>query len=207
MVYTLPSHDPSTGTVAPSSWGDEINANFDVLTQVFIPLFPETGNGIAPASGLTAAAVSDVQSSTGDTIKPEWPVISFDDSSDEGRIWNAQIGRNYVAGNVIVVAGSFYMASANVDDEVVIVAQIAAVSSADASVTAKSFDTANSSIQNVPNAAGTERNFSITLTNDDSIAPLDRFSLVFWRDGDDGDDTADGDFQLTQLRIAYDLDS
>ncbi len=207
MVYVLPSHDPVTGQVAPSSWGDDVNANFTFLNdmgQIF--LFPNM-DGLAASSGLTEAPKSTAQSSSGDTIKPEWDIVTFDDAGTKGRIWNAGLGRLYTVGNVINVAGSFYMAGANTDAEAVLVAQIAMLSSGDASAPAKSFDAVNKEIQNVPNAAGTERAFNITLTNDDGAAVLDRFSLAFYRTPLDGDDDAIGNLILTQLRVTFDLDS
>jgi hypothetical protein len=202
MAYTISSHNPASGVVAPSSWGDEINANFVALNTGFhVPLFP-LSSGEAPLTSLAAGAYSIVQSSGAGTPKPQYPILSLDASTDEGRIWNGSMHRLYAS--TLTVNGAFYMASAT-SGNVVLASSIAAVSSGDASVTAKVFATANSATVAVPGTAGTEQSFSITMTNADSIVAIDRFTLAFYRDADNGSDTATGDMNLTRLDVFFSL--
>lgn len=202
MVYVVPSHNPATGAVAPPTWGDEINANFTALNMSFhVPLFPDS-SGEAPLSNLAGAAYSLAASSAGGTPNPQYPILSFDAGTDEGRIWSGRVSRGY--GGTLTINGAFYMASAT-SGNVVLAAQIAAVSSGDASVTAKTFATVNTTTVAVPGAAGTEQSFSITMTNADSLVAGDRFILVFYRDADNGSDTATGDMNLVLLDLFFTL--
>jgi len=178
-----------------------INNDIHMNTAFHVPLFPIV-SGLAPASGLTASAYSVVQSSGAGTIKPEFPILSFDASTDEGRIWNGMLPRGY--GSTITIAGLFYMASAT-SGNVVLAAQLAMVSDADTSVTAKVYATENSSTVAVPGVAGTVKAFSITMSNADSAAAQDFFSVAFRRDADNGSDTATGDLNLLRLGIFFSL--
>jgi hypothetical protein len=178
-----------------------INNIIHLNTSFYTNLFP-TSSGEVPLSGLDGAAYSLSQSTDSGTIKPQFPILSFDASTDEGRIFSGRQARGY--GGTLTVSGSFYMASAT-SGNVVLAAQIAAVGDADAGVTGKAFATVNTATVAVPGAAGTEKVFSITMTNADSIAAADRFMLVFYRDADNGSDTATGDLNLTLLDLFFTL--
>lgn len=178
-----------------------INNDIHLNTSWHVPLFP-LNSGEAPMSGLTSAALSLVQSSDSATIKPQWYILSFDASADEGRMWQGMIPRGY--GSTLTVQGQFYMASAT-SGNVVLNAQIACISNADASNTAKAFASSNTSTVAVPASAGTAKAFSITMTNADSVAAADRFMLAFYRDADNGSDTATGDMQLSRLDLFFAL--
>lgn len=203
MAYVVPSHNPATGVVAPSTWGDEINANFSALNTAFsIPLFPNS-SGIAPSSGLTASALSQIQSSGAGTNKPEFWVLDHDAGAIEGRIWQGRVMRGF--GSTLTVSGMFIMASAT-SGNVVLGAQVACISDADASVTAKVFATENTATVAVPASAGTAKLFSITMTNADSIAAGDWVNVCFYRKGTDGSDDATGDMRLLNLSLYFSLE-
>jgi hypothetical protein len=170
-------------------------------TAFHVPLFPASA-GLTATSGLTAPASAQVQSSGAGTYKPEFTKLSFDAAAIEGKIWTGRVPRGY--GSTLTVNGVFYMASAT-SGNVVLAAQIACVSDADASVDAKAFATANSATVAVPGAAKTAKAFSITMTNADSIAAGDFFSLVFYRDATNGSDTATGDMELIALDMYFSL--
>lgn len=178
-----------------------INNDIHMNTAFSVNLFP-TSSGIAPSSGLQAGALSQVQSSGAGTIKPEYWILSLDAATDEGRIWQGRVPRGF--GSTLTINGAFYMASAT-SGNVVLAAQIACVSDADASVTAKVYATENASTIAVPGAAGTLKVFSITMTNADSIAAGDWFTLAFRRDADNGSDTATGDLNLVLLDMYFSL--
>ena len=154
---------------------------------------------LVPLTG-SSAALEYVESSGAGTYKPSWVQLRYDATSDEARMWN------FVANQPMgtpVLKVLYYMASANVSKAVVFAAQLACISDTDTSVTAKVFDTANSATTTVPDAAGTEDEMSITLTNNSSIAVGDRVCLVLYRDADNGSDTASGDCVVTGVRIIY----
>lgn len=205
MSFNIPSHDPESGAIAPSSWGDELNANFTALNTAFhVRLFPH-GSGDAPLSGIAAAALSVVQSSDSGTYKPQWPILSFDAAQDEGRLWTIQVPR--LLGGTLQLAGKYYMGSST-SGAVILAAQVAALSDGDTSAPAKAFDVVNFVSSTVPTTAGTVKAFSIALTDRDSVVSADWLSILFYRDGDgtNGTDDATGDLNLLTLDLYYTLE-
>lgn len=178
-----------------------INNDIHVKTSFSVPLFPQS-SGIAPASGLQAASYSVIQSSGAGTVKPEFPALSFDAGTDEGRIWDFTLPRGY--GSTITVTGQFY--SASTAGNVVLAAQLAMVSDTDAGITSKVFATENSATVAVSGTAATVTNFSITMSNADSAAAGDFAMLAFRRDADSGSDTCTGDILLTRLDLFFSLE-
>lgn len=174
--------------------------NFIFLNTAFhVPLFPRS-SGLAPSSGLQAAGYLNVQSSGAGTVKPEWPVLTFDQTTSEGRIWNDTIPRCYAS--TLVVAGSFYMPTVTIGTFTP-AAQIACWSDTDATVTSKVMATVNtSSAITVPGTAVTIKAFLLTMTNADSAAAIDSFSLAFFRDISD---TAAEDVYLKRLDLFFSL--
>lgn len=171
-------------------------------TAFSVPLFPNS-SGIAPSSGLTASALSQIQSSGAGTNKPEFWVLDHDAGAIEGRIWQGRVLRGF--GSTLTISGMFIMASAT-SGSVVLGAQIACISDADATVTAKVFATENTATVAVPGAAGTAKLFSITMTNNDSIAAGDWMNICFYRKGTDGSDNATGDMRLLNLSAYFSLE-
>lgn len=204
MAFTKPTHNPATGVTAPATWGDNLNDNFNALDTGFhVELFPQS-SGEAPISGLNAAAYSVVQSSDGGTFKPQYPILSFDASTDEGRMWNRSAPR--ILGGTVQLSGAYYMGTANAAGTVILAAQFAAVSSGDGTVTAKAFGTIAYGTLTVPTAASVEAAFSFNV-NTDSMAAIDRFTVVFSRDADNAGDNAAGDFHLTRLAFSHNLEA
>lgn len=202
MAYVKMTNRASGYAVQEADW-DALQGNFDALNDFFhVPLFP-LSSGLAPASGLQAAAYSVVQSSDAGTVKPEWPIIAFDKDTDEGRIWNGMIPRSY--GVTAIISGQFYMPTVT-SGTFLPSAQIACWSDADATVTSKAFATVNNPAAiTVPGTAVTIKAFTITLTNFDSGAAIDSFSLAFWRDV--SGDTAAEDVYLKRLDLFFALTS
>ncbi len=158
----------------------------------------------APLSGLTAAGISVVESSDGGSNKPLIPVVKFIGTANEGRQWACRWPRGY--GVTAALVGSYYMTGANTDDEAVLLAYVAALSDGDASATAKADDTLNLLTHAVPDTIGVMDEFSIPLTNADSVAANDWVNILFQRFGTSGDDTANvGDFALTSLAVNFSL--
>ena len=177
-----------------------INNDIWVNTSFSVPLFP-VSSGIAPSSGLAASSLSQIQSSGAGTNKPEFWILSHP-ASVAGRIWNGRIPRGY--GSTLVIAGKFYMATAT-SGNVVLGAQIAAISDTDATVTAKVYATENTSTVAVPGVINTAKDFTITMTNADSVTAQDWYSIAFYRKGGSGADTATGNLNLMSLELYYNL--
>lgn len=201
MAYATQSTVAFGDTWSATQHNIMINDFVYLNTAFHVPLFPAS-SGIAPSSGLTACALSQIQSSGAGTNKPEFWTLDFDAAASEGRIWNGRVPRGY--GSTLTVQGTFIMASAT-SGNVVLAAQIACVSDTDASVTAKVYATENTSTVAVPGSAGTAKAFSITMTNADSIAAQDWYSVCFYRKGADGSDTATGDLRLLVLDAYFSL--
>ena len=160
----------------------------------------------APASGLTAAGISVIESSDGGTYKPLIPIVGFIGTADEGRQWTCRWPRGY--GVTAKLVGSYYLTGANTSDDAVLECYLAAVSDGDASMTAKGYDTVNQLVHPVPDAIATADEFSITLTNEDDVVAIDWVNILFLRNGDDGSDTANvGELALTSLAIDFALAS
>lgn len=155
---------------------------------------------IPPMSGINAAALELVESSSGATAKPVFYQLRFDASTDEGRMWvfrlNNQVGTP-------VLKFSYKMASANTSKNIVMVAQVAAISDGDTSVSAKAFASANSATVSVPDTADVQDEGSITLTNADSMASADWLCLLLYRDADNASDNAAGDAIVNAVEFMY----
>lgn len=200
MAYSTPSTRSANYIVSNSNWNELVD-NFLALNSFFRQELPIAG-GIAPLSGLDAAALSLVESSGAGTVKPVIYQLNFDAATDEGRIWMFRMPRGF--GVTAKLVGSYKMASANTSDAVVLAAQLAGISDGDTHST-KAFDTENSLTKTVPDNADESDEFSITLTNFDSIVADDWVCIAFRRDADNGSDNAAGDFILTTLAIDFDL--
>ena len=205
MAFSTPDTHITGYVVTASDWNELVSNDLAINSFFRQNLWPDY-EAHAPASGITAAGISVVESSDGGTIKALIPIIGFIGTADEGRMWTCRWPRGY--GVTATLVGSYYMTGVNSDDEAVLKAQMAAVSDGDTSMTAKALDSVNTTTHTVPDAVGTADEFSITLTNADSVAANDWVCVVLWRDGDAGTDTADvGDLALTSLAINFDLAS
>lgn len=200
MAFVTRSTHITGYVVTASDWNESVNNDNAMNAFFFVELWPKR-TAYAPASGTTPAAISVAESSDAGTNKPLIPIIAFGDAADSARQWTARWPRGYGVSATLV--GSYYMSSANVDDEVELEGYLCALSDGDTSATAAAYDSANASTESVPDAAGTVDEFSITLTNADSVAAVDWVSILLLRNGDAGTDTADGNFNLTSLAVNY----
>lgn len=190
----------ATGETITEDIYNELVDNFNFLNVTRKQELPIAG-GMAPLSGIQAASFSLVESSGAGTAKPIIPMLSFDDTIDEARMWNFRMARSY--GVVPKLVGSYKMAGANVDKDVILICQMSAVSSGDADADAKVFDSTNSTTERVPALAETEGDFSITISNADSLVANDRVCIVLYLDASESNHA--GDFQLTDLAVDFDL--
>ncbi len=205
MAFSTPDTQIAGYVVLASDWNELVN-NFLAVNGFFRQeLWPDK-EAHAPLSGVTAAGISVPESSGAavNGLKALFPIIGFIGTADEARMWTCRWPRGY--GVSAVLKGSYYMTGANTDDEAVMEAQVAATSDTDTSVTAKVYDALNQTIVTVPDDVGTEDEFSIPLTNIDSVAANDWVNISLKRNGDDGSDTANvGDLALKTLVVDFSL--
>ena len=203
MAYSTPDTQIAGYVVTATDWNELVN-NFLAVNSFFRQeLWPDKESH-PPLSGVTAAGISVAESSGAGTNKAIIPIVSFIGTADEARIWICRWPRGY--GVSAILKGKYYMTGANTDDEAVMEAQVAALSDTDTSVTAKVLDTLNQTVVTVPDAIATMDEFSITLTNNDSVVAGDWVCIYLMRNGDDVSDTANvGDFALTDLVVDFDL--
>jgi hypothetical protein len=158
---TTQSANGTTKKIAVSDFiGSVIGAKSQLLPQQSIP----------PLSGVNAAGLSLVESSGAGTHKPVYYILSFDDSTNEGRMWLFRPPSAFTTATLKIL---YYMSGANTSKNVGWSATLSAVSDTDTSFTAKVFATTNAGTTACPDAAGTVDEASITLTNGDSIAAGD----------------------------------
>lgn len=130
------------------------------------------------------------------------PVLAFDASTDETCYWTVVAPAAITTPIKAVV--SYIMASAT-SGKVDFEGAVEAVSDGDAVDldATTSFDTANTiTAPTVPGTAGYIDQFTITLTNNDSIAAGDYVRFRLMRDADDGtNDTAAGDCYVLAVEL------
>ena len=149
-----------------------------------------------------APAIQRVKSSAG-APTPYLLQAAFDADTDEMMMWAFRMPGNYVSTPALTVL--YKMASATTG-AVRFEGRIAAVTSGDAEdVDAVAFGSTNSAGDTVPGTAGYLGDFSITLTNADSLAAGD--FVVVWlnrdADGTTGTDDATGDCEVVAVALTY----
>lgn len=164
-------------------------------------VFPDgSSNNLAP--GFERVKSSDTASST--NTPPYFFQYAFDASNDESVMWQFQVPGDYVGSPAIRV--KYKMASAT-SGVVRFEGRIAALTDGDAtSMNAKAFATTNSVGDTVPaTTAGKVGEFTISLTNNDSLAALDMCVLQLRRDADGttGTDDAAGDCHVVGVMFEY----
>ncbi len=205
MAFSTPDTQIAGYVVLETDWNELVN-NFIAVNGFFRQeLWPDK-EAHAPLSGVTAAGISVPESSGAavEGLKVPIPIIGFIGTADEARIWSCRWPRGY--GVSAVLKGAYYMTGVNSDDEAVMEGLVSATSDTDASVTAKVYDTVNQVIVTVPDAIGTEDEFSIPLTNADGVVANDWVSIALKRKGTGGSDTANvGDLALKTLVVDFSL--
>ncbi len=169
--------------------GSTVNQKTQLLPQ----------QGIPPMSVLQAAGLSLVESTSAGTYKPPFYILSFDDSTTEGRSWNFRPPQTFTTATLKI---TYYMSGANTSKNVGWAASVSAASDTDASFTANAYDTENAGTTACPDAAGTLDEASITLTNMDSMAVGDWASILIRRDVEVASD-ATGDANIVMAEIQY----
>ena len=132
------------------------------------------------------------------------PALAFDAATDENAYWSDTCPQGFTGTATCII--SYIMASATTGS-VRFQAAIEAVTDADATDldATTSFDTANSAGDTVPGTAGYLGQFSITMTNQDSLTAGDYFRLRLNRDADgtSGTDDASGDCYVLAVEMQY----
>lgn len=199
-AWTTPRTWTIGETVTKSIMDTHVRDNLNYLYEQIPYTILQVQNSIPPLSGITAAALQLIESSGAGTAKPVLYELLFDSATTEGRMWVFRATETI--GTVTLNIG-YHMKSANVSKAVVLSAQLAAISSGDASSTAKVFASANTATVTVPDAAGTRGEATITMTNADSVAKGDWVCLYLQRTGGNAGDTASGDMAVTDVEFIY----
>lgn len=122
--------------------------------------------------------------------------LAFDDTADEYSSWCFTMPDTYTTTQTLYFDGVFSMREATTGD-VILNVRVAAISTGDSQDwNAMTYDSNNALTIAVPSTQGRTRDFSIPLSNNDSVAPNDYLCVDFIRDADDASDDAIGDLQL-----------
>lgn len=136
------------------------------------------------------------------TVVNDRPCLAFDASTAEYAVWTFAASTGLTGG--ISATVSYMMASAT-SGKVDFTGEIEAVTSGDATDldAGTSFDTANTiTAPTVPGTAGYMQQFTITLTNADSMAAADYVRFRLMRDATDNtNDTATGDCDVLLVEV------
>lgn len=158
---------------------------------------------MATATLLAASVALDDTNPPGVGLANGLPHLLFDDSTDEICYLEFALPENYASAPVL--KGIFSMASAT-SGNVIIAAEVWAMTPGDsADIDTESYDTANTDTEAVPSTAGYPDEFSITLSNADSMAAGDIVRIRLSRDANNASDTASGDCEIRPgtIRLEY----
>lgn len=127
--------------------------------------------------------------------------LLYDAATDEWCCWSDRMPVNYASAPVAKL--TYKMASATTG-AVVWDVRVGATTPGDASdEDAEVYAAANTATDTVPGTAGHTKEVSVTLTNADSLAAGDIYSLRVARNGSSGSDTATGDAELLAVVVEY----
>lgn len=206
--WVAPGNYSAGHTITKPEWDQDVRDNTTYLYDALLsggggenPKELSIMAAQAPIAGLTAASIEVAQSST-DTISPQFYHLSFDGSSDEGRMWNFNVPSGYVDTPKLVV--KFYLSSSDTAGNTVIFdAQVAAISSSDSGINTKVFDSANEGTTSIVGNAYVVEEQTITLTNDDSMTANDLVSLALWRHA--STDSCNVDAHVNYVGFSYNV--
>lgn len=155
-------------------------------------------SAILPISGITAAGISQTESSAS-SPKPNHYRASFADSADSWLIWQRVLPSLMGSSPKVRIHGYMDTATSGVIGFGV---RIAALSDGDASVDAKAFAAANTGSETVPANAKTKFVLDIDLSNLDSWAKDDEVIIGLYRDTAVGSN-ASGICYVTRAQIVH----
>jgi len=196
MTWTTLTEANFNDIYAESRWNNQVKGNLEHIRDNVVEIPLPMISALSPLSGITPAAMSQVESSASNP-KPNFLIHSADDSSDEGLQWQVVVPALYGTGGTLQVK---YYKSSGTTGAVVFAAQIAAVSD-DEIITSKAYDSVNTVTDTVPSTAGYVTTAEITLTNRDSMAAGDLVNVYLYRDANNGSDTTIGDVNIVSARI------
>jgi len=128
-----------------------------------------------------------------DASELTWKAL-YDDGVPKAGYWNILVPGDYSSSPVLRVNFSMTSATSN---NVVWVGRVMTITSGDsADVDTLSFDTSNSQVVSVPGTAGHLKQFTITLSNNDSISANDHALIYISRDASHASDSASGNAEL-----------
>lgn len=181
-----------------------VKGNLDhVASTRFIPLSILEA---AVPSGMTGAARDYLTSSSTDTFVPAWPVLRYDASTDEGRMWTFKIPPDY--GGTLELKATAHMDSASTDDDVYFVVYCAVQNVDDTGIEAQSFGVPVFIVVPVPDVA--DKLFEIHVidiaTIYTEIAAGSVVTLLLVREGSNVLDTAESDVIISSVEMIYSME-
>ena len=201
MPFVISTHNPSTGIAIPSTWGDEINANFVALNNgFFVPLFPESSGQVDTN---TAGMLYSMGSGVAGTPIVEFPILQANGTATSARKWTRSMPPAY--GGSVVVQGQYYMPVAG-SGAVVFGVRVSAFVSG-GTVTAETFATQVKGTITANTVANKFTDFSVTIPtgNMDSLTAGTPVQIEFERLPTDIGDTEGGTVNITKLYLAFNL--
>jgi len=199
MTFVISTHNPATGVTIPSTWGDEVNANFVALNGAFfVPLFPESSGQVDTN---TAGMLYAMGSGVAGTPLVEFPILQANGTATSARKWTRNTPPVY--GGSVVVSGQYYMPVAG-SGAFVLGVRISAFSTG-GTVTAESFGTQVKGTVTANTTANKWTAFSVTIPtgNVDSLLANIPFQVEIERLPTDSGDTEGGTVNLTSVGMYF----
>lgn len=178
MTYTFFSH-VAFGDTWSATQHNNLLDNGDLNLGYSARVLLEIASSIPPMSGITAAPIQLVESSGAGTAKPVIFEAVYDTGTTEGRAWIFKA--KYVAAAPKLKVG-YRMSTSSAAKSLKWDVYVAAVSSADASMSAKVFTTVDSQTDTPSGTSDTQGTSTVTLTNADSVAEDDWVCVMLVRD-------------------------
>lgn len=199
MVYSLPTHNPSTGAVAPATWGDAVNENFTALATSFhIPLFPRS-SGMVDTN--TAGMLYAFANGAAGTPLVEFPILQANGSSLSARKWIESCPPGY--GGSLYVSGQYYMPVAG-SGAFVVGVRISALATG-GTITAEAFAAQSLGTVTANTTANKLTAFTVTPAALDSLIGGYPVTIEFERLPANAGDTEGGTINVTKLDAYFSL--
>lgn len=195
MTFVISTHNPATGVTIPSTWGDEVNANFVALNGYFFsPLFPESSGQVDTN---TAGMLYAMGSGVAGTPLVEFPILQANGTATSARKWTRTTPPSY--GGSLIIAGQYYMPVAGTAAFVLGV-RVSAFSTG-GTVTAEAFATQVKGTITANTVANKWTAFSVTIPtgNTDSMLSNIPVQIEFERLPADAGDTEAGTVNFSSI--------
>ena len=201
MAFVISTHNPTTGQAIPSTWGDEVNANFAGLNGYFFsPLFPESSGQV---DSNVAGMGYTINSGQAGTPVVEYPVLNANPTATSGRKWTRTVPPSY--GGSLIISGHYEMPLAG-SGAFVVGVRVSALSLA-GTLSAESFATQVKGTVTAATVARKVTAFSVAVpsANADSMLAGVPVQIEFERLPTDSGDTEGGTVSFLNIGAYFNL--